>query len=30
MDELSNSVEKSFFSCYFRETNLQFFDLREL
>ena len=30
MDKLSNSVEKSFFSCYFRETNLQFFDLREL
>ena len=29
MDELSNSVEKSFFSFYFRETNLQFFDLRE-
>ena len=30
MDKLSNSLEKYFFSCYFRETNLQFFYLREL
>ena len=30
MDKLFNSVEKSLFSSYFRETNLQFFDLEEL
>ena len=30
MDKLFNSVEKSLFSSYFRETNLQFFDLEEI